>query len=167
MPLNEVYYCKQVHILLNFYCLSSLPISSLISVAAIRMHPSKCSSLRRVLVLDLTIFVKFNSCSFVIVSDNINKICFLISGKCFSSYSATQNYKKCTRTARNTWADGGLRTSVFLSKFVLCFLTFTHYCNNLIVRLARLVRYIQCLNWTFVRESRTRTQISRETSQNI
>jgi hypothetical protein len=36
--------------------------SGLISVAVINMHPSKCSSVRHILVLDLMFFMKLNSC---------------------------------------------------------------------------------------------------------
>jgi hypothetical protein len=48
------------------FCLSSLSVLRLNSVAAIRKHHSKCPSVRRVLVLDLMSFInsKLNSCSY-------------------------------------------------------------------------------------------------------
>jgi hypothetical protein len=60
-------------------------------------HISKCSPVRRVIVLILTFFIKLNGCSQGQVlpnTDNINKTCFLISGNYFSSQRVTQYYKK-------------------------------------------------------------------------
>jgi hypothetical protein len=47
----------------SWLCFNDLTISSLISVTDIRMHPSKCSSVRRIQILDLTVFIKLNDCS--------------------------------------------------------------------------------------------------------
>jgi hypothetical protein len=47
----------------NCFCLINLSTSGLISVVAVAMRTSNCSSLRRVLVIDLTSFNKLNGCS--------------------------------------------------------------------------------------------------------
>jgi hypothetical protein len=60
-------------------------ISGLISAVAIHMHPCKRSSVRRVLVLDLTLFMKMNSCSqrqSLLNTDD--KACWLVSGDSFT-----------------------------------------------------------------------------------
>jgi hypothetical protein len=83
----------------------------LIYVSVIRVHPFKCSSIRRALVLDLTIFVTLNSCSqwqlrLLPNTDNIHEAWFWISGSYFSSYRVT--IQNCTRAAQNTSANRGL-----------------------------------------------------------
>jgi hypothetical protein len=47
----------------RWFCLIRLPVIGLVCVAAIRVLPFKCWSVRCVLVLDLTFLIKLNSCS--------------------------------------------------------------------------------------------------------
>jgi hypothetical protein len=64
--------------IINFYFIKSVidetfytafvgvfSVSDIISVVAIRMHPNKCSSVRSVLVLDMTSFGMLNSFSYL------------------------------------------------------------------------------------------------------
>jgi hypothetical protein len=90
------------------------------SIIAIHMHPSKCSSVRRVLVLDLTFFIKLNSCPLSNVRPNIgdiNKTCFSDIRKLFFLIQGDTYYRKYTgtRAAQNIGelpAVRGFRTSV-------------------------------------------------------
>jgi hypothetical protein len=80
--------------------------------------PPKCSSVRRILVIDMTFFMKLQtySCSQQKIPsnpDDVNRMCFVIWANYFSSYIATDYYRKrCTRAAQNASADCELRTRV-------------------------------------------------------
>jgi hypothetical protein len=87
-----------------FHCfrLISLSMCGLIFSAVIRMHPSKCLSVRRVLVLDLSFFIKLNSCSQRQALPNkgiINKLCFLIRCILFITQDDTVLYQTAYRRA--------------------------------------------------------------------
>jgi hypothetical protein len=104
------------------FCLSNLSISVLISGTAIRMHPTKCSAVKRILILHVTLFIKLNSCSqrqLLPNTDDINKACFLISRNFFFyPNGVTQHHMKRTRTAQSTSAGHVLKTPELM---FLCF----------------------------------------------
>jgi hypothetical protein len=88
-----------------------------------RLHPSKCSALRRVLVLDLTFFIKPNSCSQRWLPPNtggINKTCLLVSGNYSLANRAMLCYKKCTRAEQSTSAGRSLRTRLLICAILVC-----------------------------------------------
>jgi hypothetical protein len=77
------------------------------------MHLSKCSLVRCVLILHLNFFIMLHSCSqwlLLPTTDDINKICFLISGNYFSWYRISQYYKNVWRFVQNTLAGCRLRS---------------------------------------------------------
>jgi hypothetical protein len=76
------------------------------------MHPSKCSSIRHVLIFDLTFFIKLNSCSVIRTANinGINKECFLISGNYFHHTERhvcrlhkTHRQSTCSPQVENPW----------------------------------------------------------------
>jgi hypothetical protein len=84
----------------------------LISAVVIRIHTSKCSWIRCVLVLDLTLFIKLHSWSQWQVlpnADKINKVSVLISGNYFSSYRVTE-LQEIMQAAKKMLVGHGLIT---------------------------------------------------------
>jgi hypothetical protein len=116
--LNYAYSCNHSHVTGTAYlyitpvfsetrhcfCLSDLPVASLTSVDAIRMHTPECLSVRLVLVPGLKLLIKLNSCSGrqLLPHTDIHKTCYPISRDWFSSYRMTQYYGNCPRVTENT-----------------------------------------------------------------
>jgi hypothetical protein len=88
--------------ILHSFCLSNYSMSWLISVVT-PMYPSWCPSVRHILVLYLTFFMKLNICSHRQLLHSIDysgKVCLLIPGNCFSSFRVIQYHRKyegCTK----------------------------------------------------------------------
>jgi hypothetical protein len=74
------------------------------------MHPTNCSSVTLVFVLEPTIFSNLNSCSWLRLltnTDGINRTCFLISGNYFFIIQVDTLHDPC----RVRLADSRLTTS--------------------------------------------------------